>query len=77
MKERKKEKLATPTPLRFSATLLDEIKKASNELDVNFQETVRFLCRIGITHLEKINYNIPHAVLRDSGVNIKDVHEKK
>lgn len=66
-----KDKLASPTPIRFTINGLNAVNEAAEKLDFNLQETVRFLCRVGIACLDKCNYKLPEEIAKKALDNCK------
>ena len=65
------EKKIIAYPIRMNESLLAQIDVAAEKLDTSKQDTIRFLIRIGLEHLEAIKYKVPQAVLEKSGITTK------
>lgn len=65
------EKKIIAYPIRMNESLLAQIDAAAEKLDISKQDTIRFLIRIGLEHLEAIKYKVPQAVLEKSGITTK------
>ena len=67
----KNENKSVSYPIRFNEDLNAQIDAAAEKLDTSKQDTIRFLIRIGLEHLEAIKYKVPQAVLEKSGITTK------
>jgi hypothetical protein len=53
-------------PIRMPAPLKKRLEAAAAHLELSEQDTARLLLNIGLAHLDRIEYNLPAAILAHS-----------
>lgn len=60
--EKNKEKLKRVIPIRFSESMIEDVKDCASSLGFNEQDTFRLLIGVGLNVFDKVGTDIPKLV---------------